>query len=268
MPEAPGSLYTAGAGLLEAAGGQASNIARTNQDATNTTVQAGNAASSELGAERRQMSAQDAQLQIKKMEVAENQVEITPQLALGLVKNTGEKDWLKATGTRMRADVLMSLYTHGLAVNQAKRSPKVIQKANADGTVQNGLVWEDADGVQQFWPGTGIKPEKLHPPRGAGAGAGSKDTSISNADKKFMASQEKDASFFGDASKSEQLKATNPDEWNRRHDTYMQNQDRYDQLRKGLGKAGAAPAAAGGGAAPVNSAPFDADAFIKDALGQ
>jgi hypothetical protein len=125
MP-APGSLYGEGAAMLEAAGGQASNIAKQKQAATDTSVQAGEAASREVGEKDRQMSAQDAQMRLKQMELQENQIKITPQLALGLVKNTGDKSWMETVGQPMRSDVLLSLYTHGINTRIAGKEYKTI----------------------------------------------------------------------------------------------------------------------------------------------
>ena len=267
---APGSLYVESAQLLEGAGNQAMGNAKLDQSKIDTTVQAGEAAGREVGASSRQESAQKAQQKLMQMEMEAKlkgeMITITPQLALGLVKNTGEKDWLKAVGQSMRADIYTSLYTHGMQMEAAKRAPKIIQRANPDGTLQNGLVWTDAEGVQQFWPGTGISPEKLHPSR---RGSGEKDPNFKK-NQQFIKSFEKARSELADPARAAQLKATNPDSYTEKTQWLKDNQDRYDQLLKGMGAAGgggASPAPAAGGSASTDSAPFDADAFIKDALG-
>ena len=81
-------------------------------------VDAGKAASSNLAGERQQaMSGQQAQqlAQLKdKLDQASNMVTITPQIALGLVKNTGNKEWLKAIGQKQRADVVLSFMRDGI----------------------------------------------------------------------------------------------------------------------------------------------------------
>lgn len=50
----------------------------------------------------------------EQMDREENMIKVTPQLALGLVKNTGDKSWLQAVGQNMRADMYTALYTHGI----------------------------------------------------------------------------------------------------------------------------------------------------------
>ena len=66
------------------------------------------------------------------------------------------------------------------------------------------------------------------------------------------------------------MKATDPDKLSQQQQWIRDNQDQYDKLVKGMGKAGGGgegqPAPAGG-APSSDNAPFDADAFIKDALG-
>lgn len=262
MP-APGSMYGEAAQLLE--GAAQTGVANTGSDIkrNDTIVDAGNKAAAEAGASQRQSDQGRAAMALEAIKAKEKMVTITPQIALGLAKNTGDKAWLEAIGQDMRPDALLGLYSHGMALEQAKKAPKITQVYGADGKVRHAVVFTDDQGnVQQHLLDEGMKPTAFHPTAG-----GPKDTSLSKADKQFMSSHEKDAAFFGDAAKSEQLKATNPEEWNRRHDTYLTNQDRYAQLREGLGKGGAAPAGGGGPPAPDNSAPFDADAFIQSTLG-
>lgn len=48
-------------------------------------------------------------------------IEITPQLARGAAKATGDSSWEKAVGTRMRADVYSSLLTMGTRFSMSKK---------------------------------------------------------------------------------------------------------------------------------------------------
>lgn len=262
MP-APGSLYGEGAQLLDSAGTQASNIAKERQAATDTTVKAGESAGANLSAERTQISSQQAQMALKKMELSENHVEITPQLALGLARTTGDKSWIEAIGQTMRADVYTGLYTHGIEQAYAKRSPKITQVYDENGKIRHAVVYTDEQGnPQQLMLDAGITPDKLHPHKPSGSGDDFKKN------KEFMKSHEKAAAFFNDAVRSKQLKSQDPEQWNRMHEEYIKDQDRYDQLKTSMGGSGASQPGGRGDTPAPDNAPFDADAFIKDALGQ
>lgn len=114
------NLYGEGASLLQAAGNQATANAQTRQAGTETTVKAGEAAGAQLGDTQRQQQAQQAAQALEVMKQKFDTVEITPQLALGLVRNTGDREWMKSIGQRMRADVYTSLYTHGINMKMMK----------------------------------------------------------------------------------------------------------------------------------------------------
>ncbi len=108
------TLFPAGAQLLDSAA-QTSNATQQQQQAkTDTTVKSGDAASANLTGEREQMSADQAKMALEAMNEKFNTVEITPQLAMGLVRNTGDKEWMKAIGQKMRADMYTAIYTHGI----------------------------------------------------------------------------------------------------------------------------------------------------------
>ena len=210
-----------------------------------------------------------------KMDQAENMVSITPQIALGMVHNTGDKEWLKAVGQKMRADVLMPLYTHGIKLEQAKKAPKITQVYDKDGKVRHSVVYTDENGdEQQLLLDEGMTPEALNKgrggagggKRGGGAGGAKKDDTLAKQ-KAFMASHEKQAALLNDASKSSALKATDPEQYQRMKEEYEKDQDRYDQLKTQMGAAGApAPAAGGKSAGSGDSSPFNPDDLIKEAL--
>lgn len=261
---APGSLYGEGAQLLESGAASARQTGQQNVEREKIASENIRSATGELGAMGRQLSAQDAAVALKKMEMAENQIEITPQIALGLSKNTGDKEWMTSVGQRMRADVVLGLYTHGLTLQQMKRSPKVTQVYDDKGKIRHAVVYTDEQGtLQQLMLDAGMTPEKLHPPK---PGAGGGDDFKKN--KEFIKSHEKAAALFNDPFKSKQLKSTDPDQWNRAHEEYIKDQDRYDQLKTSMGGAGSAQPSGDGETPAPDNTPFDADAFIKDALGQ
>ena len=241
------------------------------QDAQN--AKAGQEGASEAGATQRQkMSAQDAQkLEVLKSQLdrAQNMVDITPQIALGLVKNTGDKEWMKAVGTKMPAPVLMGMYTHGIRTDQAKRAPKITQIYDDDGKVKHAVVYTDDDGnIQQLPLDSGISPEKLHQ---KSPGKGSKTDSPDFKNKEaFKKSYEKWVSQIS-GTNGTQLKATDPDGYAKIKQQVDDYRDKYDSVIKGesTGGSGEDPApASGGGASAPDNAPFDADAFINEALGK
>jgi hypothetical protein len=105
------NLFGASAGLLESAGQKQTQNMEIAQKPITQATDASNTA------RQNQVSAQDAQklaMLKSQLDQAENMIDITPQIALGLVKNTGDKEWMKAIGQKMRADVVMAMYTHGI----------------------------------------------------------------------------------------------------------------------------------------------------------
>lgn len=261
----PDTLYPAGGQMVQTginAGMEGKKLDLLQSEQSQKTMEAGLGAVRDVQGDRNKIMAVE---RLKQMEAMENKIEITPQLALGLVKNTGDKDWLSAVGQRMRADVYTALYTHGMAVNQSKRAPKVTQIYDEKGKIRHAVIYTDDQGnIQQLPLDTGFTPEQLHPPK-PGTGTSPED----KKNKEFMRSHEKQAALFNDPVKSKQLKAMDPEQWNMQHEEYMKDQDRYDKLKTSLGKGGGGPAGTGGGdsAVPDNS-PFDSDAFIQSALGQ
>ena len=257
------TLFPAAGQLLE---GAANTNTQTNdllQKQKQLTSNQGQSAGSEVGANERQMSSQEAAQKLKQMELQDT-INITPQIALGLAKNTGDPSWMQAVGTPIRPDVMLVLYTHGMAVNNSKKSPKVTQVYDADGKVRHAVVYTDEEGnVQQHVIDEGMTPEKLHP----GKPGAAKDTSQKKSEA-FMKAHEKQAALFNNASASQQLKATDPEQWNREHEEYLKDQDRYDQLKTSMGTGGGSPAPA---AAPAqgadDQAPFDVHEFLQSVPG-
>lgn len=111
------TLFPAAASLLSSAGEQQQQQEKTNQQPAQTMAENGRQADD--GLQQQKLAQLKAQL-----DHAENMITITPQLALGLAKNTGDKEWIKATGQKMRADVYTSLYSHGLMTKLAGKEFK------------------------------------------------------------------------------------------------------------------------------------------------
>lgn len=276
MP-ATGTLFGEATQAMEGASQTAQQTNEIAQKDRENTIQAGEAAGAEVGATGRQaMGAQDAQKLAElhsKLNQAENMFTVTPQIALGLVKNTGDKSWLAAVGKPIRADVFSALYTHGMALANEKKAPKVTLTYDAKGKVSHTLVWQDADGnPQQVQLDEGASAKLLNEGKGGGkkGGAGGSDEELKKM-KEFNRAYEKARAEVADPARAAQLKATNPEDYSAKQQFLKDNADQYDANIKALGKGGGAavPGAtpAAGGGAPDN-APFDADAFIKDALGQ
>jgi hypothetical protein len=115
-------LFSAGASLLK---GAADTSVDQNLKEKQMNQQGAEVAEKQ-GADSAQLSMQQkAQMALEKLKMADNRVKITPQIALGLVKNTGDKEWLKAVGTDMRSDVLLGLYSHGINQKISRREYKV-----------------------------------------------------------------------------------------------------------------------------------------------
>lgn len=255
-------LFSAGAGLLK---GAADTAVDQNLKEKELRQKSGDAASGELGADRRQMSVQQAAMALQKLKDAEDQITITPQIALGLVKNTGNKEWLSATGTKMRADMLLGIYT---AESKRKYQQKLTQTYDKDGTVRHVLITPDEEGNPTEWYlDPGMNADKLHPGKGGKGGSGGDDTFKKN--KEFLAQYNKRRAEYSDPIKAKEIQQTNPDKYNEDQQWLKDNMDQYDKLTRSMGKAGAQPPkpAAGASGDSGGSQGFDADAFIKEALG-
>src|SRR5579864_6452652 len=96
------TLFPESAELLGQAGAQTSRNAEVGSKAQEQTIQAG-----DRGADRTQNTAEFQQRQAaqkklqqyKMMQAAQGKMTtISPQIALGLVKNTGDKEWMKSIG--------------------------------------------------------------------------------------------------------------------------------------------------------------------------
>lgn len=97
------TLYPAGAQLLEGASQTAGQIGQQNVEKQKTATEA-----------QVQTDKQFVDLANSELDRRANMITITPQLALGLVKNTGDKEWMKAVNSKMRVDMYTALYTHGI----------------------------------------------------------------------------------------------------------------------------------------------------------
>lgn len=269
---APGSMYGEGAQLLEGAAQTQGKTQELQQEKTNMLVKSGDQASANLAGERQQISGQQAAMALEKMKASEEQMTITPQIALGLAKNTGDKEWMKAIGTKLRSDVLLGLYTHGMTLAAQKRSPKISQIYDQSGKIRHAVVYTDEDGnMQSLMLDQGITPKTLnegkHAPGRPKGGSGGSDEFKNK--KEFNRAYEKRRSEYADPIKADEVKKTNPEKYDEDIQWLKDNQDTYDTNVRGMGKGGGAegaPEPTAGGGAP--QAPFDADSFIKDALGK
>ena len=275
MPGAGDTAFGASAELLGEAGQTELGVSKLKTEQTGQTMDAGVQASTQMGEDRRQgtfdqkQKAAQALAKFKAQQAMQGKlVTITPQIALGMVKNTGDKEWLAAVGQQMEAPVLMSLYTHGIKTDQAKKAPKITQIYDDDGKVRHAVVYTDEDGnQQQLLLDKGMTPEQLNKGKGGKGKAGSGGDDTFKKNKQFLTEYDKRKAEYSDPLKAHEVQKSDP----KRYDEDMQwlkdNQDTYDSLTKQMGKAGG-----GGGAAPdagggqQDNAPFDADDFIKEAL--
>lgn len=112
------NLYGQGAQLLESSGRQSSDMQQQDIERQKTTVQAGSEANANLARQHLEQMDIDAKMKGEMLT-------ISPQLALGLVKHTGDKSWLQAVGQSMRSDVYTALYTHGVMSKFGSKEFKV-----------------------------------------------------------------------------------------------------------------------------------------------
>ena len=174
-------------------------------------INAGEKASSEINANKRQQMTGDQAKQLEeikgKISKAKNMVTITPQIALGMMQNFPDKEskleWLKLSGPgadgepqEMPAPVLMSYLKLGLEKMHAQKSPKVTPTYNKDGTVGHSLTWLDSYGKpQQFKLDEGMAEKLLHPAKPAAGGKGTDPTKMTASERqKFIANYNRMAS--------------------------------------------------------------------------
>lgn len=268
---APGSLYGEGAQLVGQGAESARSVGQQNVERQNIEAQNQRSNNQELGEDVRQLSDQQAKQRMAQMDqeaaLKGQMVTITPQLALGLTKNTGDKEWMTAVGQSMRADVYTALYTHGIDLAYAKKAPKITPIYDGD-KVRHAVVYTDEQGnQQQLMLDAGITPEKLHPNSGKKGGASSSEYFKKN--QQFIKSFEKARSELSDPARAAQLKSSDPDTYTEKTQWLKDNQDQYDSLVKTMGRAGGeSPVKTTQNSQDQGGAPFDANAFIKDALNQ
>ncbi len=274
MPE---TLFGQSAQLLEAAGQKQTQEGAQEAKAEEIGARAGEAASSEIGADRRQkagaMDAQKLQAIKGQMDQAENMVTLTPQLALGMVKNTGDKEWMKAIGQKMRADVMMSFYTHGIKTEQAKKAPHVTQIYDENGKVRHAVVYTDEDGnTQQLTLDAGMTPDQLNKGKGGKGKGGKEDDTDFKKNKVFLSEYDRRKAEYSDPIKAKEAQDADPAKYAEDIQWLKDKRDKYDKITSAMGDVGAGAEGKGGGGAgggkSSDNAPFDADAFIKDALSQ
>lgn len=268
------TLFPAGAQLLQGAANTASNIGQQRVERERIRTQAASQALSEIGDNVREISNQRAQMALKQMEMEGNQVEITPQIALGLAKNTGDKEWMMSVGQKMRADVLLGIYTHGINLVAAKRSHKITQVYDKEGKVRHSVVYTDEAGnLQQLILDAGMTPEKLHPSRSREGAQLKVDQLTFQQRKEWVRDYEKRRTEYSDPIRAKMVQGQNPEKYKEDQQYLEDYRDTYDEILKSFvkgqgNKPGSPRLTPGSDSGGEPEAPFDAEAFIQDALGQ
>jgi hypothetical protein len=266
MPEPEGSVYGAGARLMESSAGTAQSIGQQDVERKKIAAEQSMSSEKETGADIRQISSQQADMALKKLDMQTKSMNVTPQIAVGLARYMGPAAF-QLIGPQDPHFVLGLLHAQVQQDMAKLKAPKEFNFRVGDKTVPGVMHYnEDTSSweIKQLGEGGTVGTPEGRGGKGKGGGD---DTFKKN--KEFMRSYEKDEAILNDPTKSAQLKASSPDEFAVIQDRVSKNRDRYDQLKTDLGSAGGAPkpAAGGGGAATPDNSPFDADAFIKDALG-
>src|SRR4051812_3609412 len=104
MP-APGTLFGEATQALEGASQTADSANQLKEKSREASMASGDEAGKNL-------SAQQITELHGKLDQQANMMTITPQIALGLMRNTGDKEWLQAVGKPMRSDVVLGLYQY------------------------------------------------------------------------------------------------------------------------------------------------------------
>ncbi len=272
MP-APGSLYGEGAQLLEGAATTQAQAGELEQKKTAAQLDVGKSASSELTGEREQISGQQATMALEKLKASEKMqgkvTTITPQIALGLAKNTGDKEWMSAIGQDMRTDVLLGMYTHGMTVAQQKKQPKITQIYDKSGKIRHAVVYTDEQGNQQeMLLDEGMTPEALNKGknvgRGGKGGAGGSDEFKNK--KEFIANYQKRRNELADPMRAKDLKSSNPQKYEQDQQFLQDYKDQYDKDIKEMSQGGSSGSEGSPAPSPGGGKAFDPNSIFDEVL--
>jgi hypothetical protein len=133
------TLFPAAAQLLGKAGTDVQANADRSQQNNNLGVETAEGAGlASADAQAKQQKKQQFDAAQAALDRQANMVQVTPQIALGLVKNTGNKEWMKSVGQPIRADVLMSFLRTGINEKIAGKEYKTI-KDGKEYTIANDI---------------------------------------------------------------------------------------------------------------------------------
>lgn len=265
------TLYPESAQLLGGASRSAGDNADRSQKDSQFAASAGEANSAGLP-DLKDISGQQAAQKLEQLKRLG--VQITPQMALGLFNiNKDDPNFMTLSGSHMDPHMLLGWTALEYKKQFEKMKSKVVQVYGKDGKIQHAVLVPDENGgpPTQYILDEGMNASHLHP-KGSGKGSGGPKDETFKKNQQFIKSYEKARGEIADPARAAQLKATNPDSYTEKTQWLKDNQDQYDTLVKEMGQAGATGAPGGTpGDTPSgtpDNAPFDADAFIKDALGQ
>ena len=254
------NLYGEGAQLLSGATQASSEMARTKAEGDRTTAEAGSQAAGRLSEQRLQSQRAHAAIQQIDEQAIMNghMMKITPNVALGLAKETKDPEWLKAIGQTMPTGFVLGNMKLSMEKEMKARAPKISQY-NDNGKIRHTVVYQDEDGnIQQLLLDPGMTPEQLNKGKGGGRGGKNAEETMNFRQKQqFIRSYEsrkkqydKDTEFATDTGKFADDKQWLDD-----------NRDTYDGVVKTMAKGGSGGA---GGPAPK---PSGGSADNKDAGG-
>src|SRR6266478_3285967 len=105
------TLYPAGAPLMESGAASARQVGQEKVEREKIASENARSTTSEVGQDLRQVQSQQAAVDLEKLKASDKMqgkmMTITPQIALGLSRNTGDPGWLQAIGQDIRSDVLL-----------------------------------------------------------------------------------------------------------------------------------------------------------------
>jgi len=153
----PDNLFGTAAEAMTTAVNAAEESNAQDERSREATMRQGSEASAQLGESNRlgQKGQQEQQLAVlqSKLDQAQNMILITPPIAVGLARHTGDREWLKSIGQKLPAQVYTSLYTQGIynkiagrvwKIPQGDKELSVIMNPNENGDFSPEVIGEGA----------------------------------------------------------------------------------------------------------------------------
>lgn len=165
FPQAAQLSASAAGGAIDLKGQREKAAASSQGNLTAT----GNQASSEKAAMQRQQQEQLARQKLEQLKAQEGQIDVDPEIAMGLAKHSGNPGYLQMIGQKMPTKMLLGMYTSDMRAKSAR--PQVVEMGTSGGKKIKATITMDEDGNYQATPvGEAYTPPAKSPSKSGGSG--------------------------------------------------------------------------------------------------